>query len=108
MRAGDESPAAMKKLIVFALIAAFAVFAWRSLPSPEGNSAFVNGLVVAIDRQAGLVTIDHGAVPALNMPPMTMGYPVKDRGWLERLEPMRRIEFQLSYDGKNYLITAIK
>jgi Cu/Ag efflux protein CusF len=39
---------------------------------------------------------------------MTMGFPVKDKGQLVNLQPMQKVEFQLTYDGNDYLITEIK
>ena len=55
-----------------------------------------------------MVTIKHGPLPALNMMAMTMSYVVKDKSQLANLQPMRRVEFQLVYDGNDYLITEIK
>ena len=106
----------MKKLPVFALVAAFAGFAWLSLPSPDQAqtpgapllTAIGSGLVVGIDREKGVVTISHGSLPALNMMAMTMGFPVKDKGQLANLQPMQKVEFRLTYDGNDYLITEIK
>ncbi len=37
-----------------------------------------------------------------------MSYPVKDRRQLANLRPMQKVEFQVTYDGKDYLITEIK
>lgn len=36
--------------------------------------ASVQGTVVAIDAEAGTITIDHGPVPELDWPAMTMGF----------------------------------
>jgi Cu/Ag efflux protein CusF len=47
-------------------------------------------------------------VPALNMMAMTMGFAVRDKGQLADLQPMQKVEFQLAYDGNDYLITEIK
>lgn len=105
----------MKKLFAVALIAAFAGFAWLSLPGPDqaqapGTSRTVSGsgTVLGIDRDRGVVTISHGPLPALNMMGMTMGFPVRDKGQLARIQPMQKVEFQLAYDGNDYLITDIK
>ena len=112
--APKEKP--VKKLLVGISIAAFAGFAWFSLPSLDQaqgpgarwQTASGNGLVVGIDRNKGVVTISHGALPALSMPPMTMGYAVKNKDQLSNLQPMQKVEFQVSYDGKDYVITDIK
>ncbi|MBI2224930.1 MAG: copper-binding protein [Betaproteobacteria bacterium] len=106
----------MKKLLVFTLVAAFAGFAWLSLPSLDqaqapggsGNTASGSGLVQSVDKERGVVTIKHGPLPALNMMAMTMTYAIKDKNQLAGLQPLQKVEFQLAYDGNDYLITEIK
>ena len=105
----------MKKLLVLTLVAAFAGFAWWSLPGldqaqPPGalQTASGTGVVQRIDKEKGMVTIQHGPLPALNMMAMTMSYPVKDDSHLAMLQPMQRVEFRIAYDGKDYVITEIK
>ncbi len=106
----------MKKLVVFTLVAAFAGFAWLSLPGPEqartpGASQTTtsgSGWVQSINKERGVVTIKHGPLPALGMMAMTMSYVVKDKSQLANLQPPQKVEFELSYDGNNYLITEIK
>ena len=106
----------MKRLLIVALVAAFAGFAWLSLPGldqaqvpgapPRTGSG--SGVVLGIDKEKGVVTIKHGPVPALNMTAMTMGFSVKDRGQLSNLQPMQKVEFQLTCGGSDCLITEIK
>ncbi len=104
----------MKKLLVLVLIAVFAGFAWLSLPSPEQapragqQITSGSGVVEHIDNDKGVVTIRHGPLPALNMMPMTMPYPVKDKNQLVNLQPAQKVDFQISYDGQDYVITDIK
>ena len=106
----------MTKLLVVVLIAAFAAFAWWSLPPPDqaqtgGTAPAIangKGVVQHIDKARGVVTIKHGALPELKMMPMTMSFPVKDPSQLANLQPMQEVEFQVSYDGGDYLITDIK
>jgi len=43
-----------------------------------------------------------------NMPPMTMGYSVKSKEQPSDLQPMQKVDFQVIYDGSDYLITEIK
>jgi len=80
----------MKRLLIVALVAALAGFAWLSLPgldqaqapgAPQ-QTASGSGVVLGIDKEKGVVTIKHGPLPALNMTAMTMGFPVKDKGQL--------------------------
>lgn len=106
----------MKKLLTVILVAAFAAFAWFSLPGLDQaqgpgagrQTANGSGLVLSIDKEKGAVTISHGAIPALNMPPMTMGYVVKDKRQLANLQTMQKVEFQVAYDGNDYLILDIR
>jgi Cu/Ag efflux protein CusF len=39
---------------------------------------------------------------------MTMTFLVKDKAMLSNLQPLQKVDFELTYDGKNYLITNIK
>ena len=108
--------ALMKKLVAAALVVAFALFAWRSLPSPElaqapgAPQATVrgSGVVQDVDLQGGMVTIRHGPLPALNMMAMTMSYAVKDRSQIGDLKVDQRVEFQVLQNGGEYVITDIR
>lgn len=66
------------------------------------------GLIQQIDRGKGAVTIKHGPLQGLNMSAMTMTFLVKDKAMLSNLQPLQKVDFELTYDGKNYLITNIK
>lgn len=44
------------------------------MAGPTGQMANAEGTVTAIDAEAGTITIDHGPVPAVNWPAMTMGF----------------------------------
>lgn len=106
----------MKKLLVVIAVAAFAGFAWLSLPrfdpaqapGARQQTGTGSGLVVGIDKEKSVVTLSHGSLPALSMPPMTMGYSVQNKAQLANLQPLQKVEFQITYDGKDYLITDIK
>ena len=65
------------------------------------------GLIQRIDQERGTVTIKHGPIQGLNMSAMTMSFPVKDEAMLAKLQPLQKVEFELSFDGKDYLITKI-
>lgn len=77
-------------------------------PGAPLQTASGNGTVLAVDRGKGMVTISHGPLPALNMMAMTMGYSVRDKGQLATLRPMQKVEFQVTYDGSEYLISEIR
>jgi len=106
----------MKKLLIVLLIAAFAAFAWRLLPSRDpmqstdgmAMTAWGKGIVQHVDEDAAEVTIRHGPMPELNMRPMTMSYRLRDGRLLAGVQPQQEIEFQVRFDGRDYVITAVK
>jgi Cu(I)/Ag(I) efflux system protein CusF len=104
----------MKTLVVIIAVGMFAAFAWLSLPGVDRTQSGLlqqasgTGMVVAIEKEKRVVTISHGAMPALSMPPMTMAYSVKNKAQLADLKPMQKVEFKVAYDGKDYVITDIK
>jgi Cu/Ag efflux protein CusF len=74
----------------------------------EVKRAAGTGIVQNIDRNKGTVTIKHGPLPALQMAGgHTMTFPVKDKTQLAGLKPLQKVEFDLSYDGKEFLILQI-
>jgi Cu(I)/Ag(I) efflux system protein CusF len=77
-------------------------------PAAGQKSAKGTGLIQQIDRDKGVITIKHGPLQGLNMPPMTMSFLVKDKAMLSSLQPLQKVDFELTYDGRKYLITSIK
>lgn len=63
--------------------------------APQAGTAWVDGTVKKVNPDTGKVTISHGPLPSLDMPPMTMMFRVKDHGWLNRMKPGDRIRFQV-------------
>jgi Cu(I)/Ag(I) efflux system protein CusF len=45
-----------------------------TIQSGAARTASAEGTVTAIDAEAGTITLDHGAVPALDWPAMTMTF----------------------------------
>lgn len=66
------------------------------------------GEIVSMDKAAGKVVLKHEAIPALHWPPMTMGFKVKDKAVLNKLQPGAKVKFTLVPEGKNYVITSIR
>ena len=42
------------------------------------------------------------------MSAMTMTFTVKDKAMLANLKPLQKVEFDLTYDGRDYVVTRIK
>jgi Cu(I)/Ag(I) efflux system protein CusF len=105
-------------IVLFAAIGAGSAFAHHEsggqhsvqaqAPAAGQKSANGTGLIQQIDRDKGVITIKHGPLQGLNMPPMTMSFLVKDKAMLSSLQPLQKVDFELTYDGRKYLITSIK
>ena len=61
-----------------------------------------------VDREAARLTLKHGEIKSLDMPPMTMVFRVQDKAWLERLNVGDRIRFQARKVDGQYTVTAIQ
>ena len=61
-----------------------------------------------VDAENGRLTIRHGEIKNLGMPPMTMVFQVRDKSWLEGVQPGSRIRFQAVEEGGKYVVTALE
>ena len=66
------------------------------------------GVVKSVDRTKSAVTLAHDPVKSLNWPAMTMGFQVKEKALLDKLQQGKKIEFAFVQEGKNYVITSVK
>ena len=72
------------------------------------QAQWANGEIRRIDAQNLRLTIKHGEIKALDMPPMTMVFYVKDPVLLQGLAVQDTIEFQVSLEGTKYYLTEVK
>ena len=68
--------------------------------------ALTPGEVRKVDKDTGKVTIKHGPLENLGMPPMTMVFRVKDSAMLDQMKEGDKINF--AADKVNGAITVIK
>jgi Cu/Ag efflux protein CusF len=77
-------------------------------PAAAASAEWTAGEVRKVDTAAGTVTIKHGPVPKLDMPPMIMAYHVKDKAMLGNLKAGDKISFDVDrVDGK-YTVIGLK
>ena len=72
------------------------------------DSAWTEGEIRRIDLPAGKITLRHGEIRNLDMPPMTMVFTVRDRTQLERFRVGDRVRFHASNENAQYLVTEIE
>jgi Cu/Ag efflux protein CusF len=61
-----------------------------------------------VDRDAGKLTLRHGEIKHLDMPPMTMVFQVKDPALLEKVKAGDKIKFRAEKAANGYVVTAIE
>lgn len=68
----------------------------RTLPC---QGAWIKAKVEKIDLQGGEVTVNHDAIPKIDMPAMSMTFPIADRGHLSKMKAGDTLEFQAANQG---------
>jgi Cu/Ag efflux protein CusF len=71
-------------------------------------AALSDGEVRKVDKDAKKITIKHGPLANLDMPPMTMVFQVKDPAMLEQVKAGDKVKFQAEKIAGGYLITRIE
>ena len=81
--------------------------AMSNMAVPEGSTMGKGtGTVTAIDAAAGKITLDHGAIPAVDWPAMKMGFSAKT-DVLKGISVGDRVNFDLTVTGNAGEVTAI-
>ena len=93
-----------------ALAAAVAAAAWLAL-APAGaqtaDAARTPGEVTKIDKAGGRLTLKHGEIKSLEMPPMTMVFRVADPRWLDSLNVGDRVMFTAEKINGQFTVTSV-
>jgi Cu(I)/Ag(I) efflux system protein CusF len=66
-----------------------------------------DGEIRKVDRDAQKITIRHGPIANLNMPPMTMVFQVKDPALLDRAKTGDKVKFAAEQSGGAYIVNRI-
>lgn len=66
-----------------------------------------DGEVRKIDKAQGKITLRHGELKALDMPPMTMVFRVADPALLERVAVGDKVRFDAAKLDGHYTVTSI-
>ena len=70
--------------------------------------ALSDGEVRKIDKETGKITIRHGPIKHLDMPPMSMVFTVRDKTLLDKLKAGDRIRFMAVDEGGKMIVTDIQ
>jgi Cu/Ag efflux protein CusF len=61
-----------------------------------------------VDKDAAKLTLKHGEIKSLEMPPMTMVFNVKDKALLDRVEAGDKVRFKAVNEAGKYTVTDIQ
>lgn len=73
----------------------------------EQTVSMTDGEIKKVDKDAGKLTIKHGALVNLGMPAMTMAFGVKDAAVLETLKPGDKVKFVAAKVDGRLFVTEI-
>lgn len=71
-------------------------------------AALSDGEVRKVDKDAKKITIKHGPLANLDMPPMTMVFQVKDPAMLDQVKAGDKIKFEAEKVGGAFRVTKIQ
>ena len=101
----DKKPEASK---VEAPKAAASTDAMSTMAMPAGSKMGKgSGTVTAIDATAGKITLDHGAIPAVDWPAMTMTFRTKNAAQVRGLKTGDRVRFTFTQQDAGPRIETI-
>lgn len=107
----------VKLTIATAILATapFSVLASSDLAVPASTSAGVTateqmseGEIRKVDKDAKKITIRHGELKNLEMPPMTMVFRVKDPAFLDKVKQGDKVRFVAEKVGGQFTVTQIE
>jgi len=110
----------MKTSITAILLLALAASPALAQPKAEEHSAhhpasaaatsaeMADGEVRKVDKGAMKLTIKHGEIKTLDMPPMTMVFQVKDAALLDAVKAGDKIRFVAEKTSSGYAVTVIE
>lgn len=78
-----------------------------ALISPLALAQDTDGEVRKIDKAQSKITLRHGEIKNLNMPPMTMVFRVKDAKLLDGLAAGDKVKFTAEQVDGNYVVTQV-
>ena len=79
-----------------------------AIKASADTQSLSEGVVKKVDAAAGKITIAHGPLENLNMPPMTMGFEVKDKAALKGIKAGDKVRFRAEQIGDRLVVTTLK
>jgi len=74
----------------------------------QTGASMADGEIRKVNKDAKKLTIRHGPIPSMDMPPMTMVYQVKDDAMLDQVKAGEKVKFTVEKIGGAYVVTKIE
>lgn len=75
---------------------------------PSSNVAMSDGEVRKVDHEAKKITLRHGPIVNLGMPPMTMVFQVDDAKLLDQVKAGDKVKFRADKSGGAYVVRDLQ
>ena len=82
--------------------------AQTSTASATAQVPMAQGEIRKVDKSAGKLTIKHGEIKNLDMPPMTMVFLVRDKAMLDQVKQGDKVRFSVVDEKGKMVVTEIK
>jgi Cu(I)/Ag(I) efflux system periplasmic protein CusF len=76
--------------------------------SDAAADTMTEGEIRKIDKGSAKITLKHGEIKNLDMPPMTMVFRVKEPALLDKVKAGDKVRFSVEQVGSAYVVTAIE
>ena len=73
----------------------------------KAAGASASGVIREIDRANSCIKIDHGPIPSISMPGMTMTFKVKKPALLNQVKQGDPVNFEIEQSGLGWIITNL-
>ena len=101
--------AAFAAFAAFATTPAFAAEDHAAAPAAAGAEAVLaEGTVKKVDKATGKITISHGPLVKLDMPPMTMVFVAGEPAMVDKVKAGDKIRFDVARVGGVFTVTALE
>ena len=78
------------------------------MDKPATASDMTEGEIRKVDKEASKITIKHGTIQSIDMPPMTMVFTVKDAALLEQVKPGDKVKFDVVREDGKLVVTHLE
>ena len=85
-----------------------AAVATSPAPAAAADPALTEGVITRVDARSGKLTIRHGAITHLDMPPMTMVFGLQDAQQAAQFKPGDPVRFRVEDQAGTLVITRIQ